>query len=453
MRQLIFFFARVQSATSLRFTRKKKKINCARGKSVNSKVTSMKEKLRELYRDSLFQNSLYLMLTTAVMALFGFGFWFLCARIFTPSDIGIATTLISAMTLISYVSLLGFNSTFVRVLPTSTNRNNEINTGLILCISSAIIFAIGYVLAVPLIAPKLGIIHEHIFYAIGFVALVALAAINLLTDSIFIAYRAAKYNFWINGIAMSSVKLFLPFVFIGLGAYGVFAASGIAASVAMVLSITFLILKFDYQPQLNIDIQTWRSVIHYSFSNYIANLLNIAPILILPLIVINHLGAAAAGYYYLAFTVANLLYAVIYSVTQSLFAEGSYADRSLTELAAKSLLAMGAVLIPGSIILFFAAPIFLNIYGASYAVEATGILQAFALAGPAVALYTIMNMFLRIKKQVYRLIAVNIVYVITMSGLALLWVDKGLAWIGYAWLIGSLVAGITGLILYRVSAK
>src|SRR3989338_3168449 len=127
----------------------------------------MKEKLRELYRDSLFQNSLYLMLTTGVMALFGFAFWFLCARIFTPSDIGIATTLISAMTLISYISLLGFNTTFVRVLPTSTNRNNEINTGLLLCIGSAIIFAIGYVLAVPFIAPKLGLIHENIFYSIG----------------------------------------------------------------------------------------------------------------------------------------------------------------------------------------------------------------------------------------------------------------------------------------------
>ena len=64
--------------------------------------------------DHLVQNSFFIMLSTATMGGLGFLFWVLNAHLFNPAQIGIATTLISAAALISYLSLLGFNSTFIR---------------------------------------------------------------------------------------------------------------------------------------------------------------------------------------------------------------------------------------------------------------------------------------------------------------------------------------------------
>lgn len=406
----------------------------------------VKEKLLSLHRDTLVRNSFYLMLSTGIMAALGFVFWFICARLFSAAQIGLATTLISAMTLISYVSLLGFNSTFIRVLPTSDRRSDEINTGLLLSILTAVIIAAGYAQLAPIIAPKLALVHKNFLYELGFIALVAFASINLLTDSIFIAYRAAKYNLLIDGVIMSSVKLSLPFAFIGLGAYGVFAAAGAAAAVAMALSITFLITKFDYTPRVRMKLSVLKGVMHYSFANYLANLLNIAPTLVLPIVVLDNLGPSSAGHYYLAFMVANILYTVVYSVSQSLFAEGSYADQKLPKLIRKSVAVTSAIIVPGTIALYFSANFLLEVFGKSYGVEATEILRALALAAPTVAIYILACVLLRISKKVYSLVVVNAVYFLTISSLAVVWAARGLAWVGYAWLAGNIVAGAVGLI-------
>lgn len=405
----------------------------------------MKDKLQQLHSDTLVRNSFYLMLSTGIMAVLGFVFWLISARIFSPEDIGIATTLISAMNLISYIGLLGFNSTLIRTLPTSKNRSTEMNTGLLLSTSAAIFIAGIYILLVPVIAPTLSLVHENPWYALGFILMTAFASVNLLTESIFIAFRAAKYNLFIDGIVMSSIKLALPFGFVGLGAYGLFASSGAAAAVALVLSVFYLIKRFGYRPKLSIDTSTLKGVIKYSFANYLANLLNIAPTLILPLIIINNLGAAAAGYYYLAFMVANLLYTVVYAVSQSLFAEGSYADRALRELMKRSSLVIAGIMIPGAAVIYFGASMLLMVYGSNYAAEAAPLLQVFAIAGPLVAIYTIANVLLRITKQTWAIIIVNIVYMVSIGGLAQLWAGHGLIWIGYAWLVGHILSSITAL--------
>jgi O-antigen/teichoic acid export membrane protein len=405
----------------------------------------VKEKLAQLHRDSLVRNSFYLMLSTGIMAVLGFAFWLIAARLFTPQEIGIATTLISAMTLISYIGLLGFNSTFIRVLPQSKTRSNDINTGLILSTSAAMLVAVVYILLVPVIAPSLSLIHDNLLYAAGFVLLVALSCVNLLTSSIFIAFRAAKYNLLIDGTIMSLVKLALPFAFVGLGAYGLFAAAGTGAAAALIASIFFLTTKFAYKPKLQIDKTTLKSVWQYSFSNYAANLLNIAPTLILPLVVLNHLGAAAAGYYYLGSMVANLLYTVVYAVSQSLFAEGSYADKGMRELLKRSTMVIAAIMVPAVTIIYFGASFMLGIYGQEYAKNATELLQLLALAGPMVAVYTIVNVLLRIVKLTKQIIVIDVIYLVVIAGLAELWADNGLAWVGYAWIIGNGLAGLAGL--------
>ena len=79
----------------------------------------MKTHIQTLFKNTLFRNSFYLMLATAVMAGFGFFFWLIVARMFSTANIGLATTLISVMNMIAMLSLVGFDVTFVRFLPNS----------------------------------------------------------------------------------------------------------------------------------------------------------------------------------------------------------------------------------------------------------------------------------------------------------------------------------------------
>jgi O-antigen/teichoic acid export membrane protein len=399
-----------------------------------------------LRSDSLFRNSFYLMVSTGVMAVLGFGFWWLCARLFSPTQIGLGTALISAMSLITYLSLLGFNSTFIRFLPKSERRNAKINTGLLLVFGAATVLAVGYVVALPTLAPKLAFVHDNLWYAAGFVLLAALAAINLLTDSVFIAYRAAKYNLLINSI-MSFTKLMLPLLAVGLGAYGIFLASGAAAFLALVLSLLFMIRDFGFSLKVNVSRSVIGQVMSFASANYVANCLNILPTLVLPLIIVNRLGAAEAGYFYLAFMVANLLFTVAYSVAQSLFAEGSYSEIELSGLVKRAVAILGAIMIPAALALALSAHWLLMVFGRGYSSSASGTLVVLALSALPLAVYTVAVVLLRVRRQNYSLIAMNVLFAALISGLAWLWAPRGLPWVAVAWLLGHLVAGGFGLIL------
>lgn len=386
------------------------------------------------------------MMTTVIMGLFGFFFWIICTHIYSPDQIGLGTTLISAMSLISYISLLGINTTFVRFLPNSQNRNNEINTGTLLVTGAATLIAIMYILMIPFITPKLDIVQQNLWYSALFVLIVVFATINSLTDSIFIAYRSAHFHLLTNGFISSSTKLLLPVLLAGLGAYGVFSSVGLASSIGVMAGFTILFFKFNYRPRLQIDIGVLRKVFRYSFTNYLTNLINIIPTLILPIIIIDRLGAAAAGYYYLAFMIINLLYTVSSSVSQSLFAEGSYAESVLYNLIKRSLVILVMIMVPAGVVLALFGPWVLNIFGKSYSAGGSDVIVILAIAAPAVAAFSLGNTILRIRHQMYSLFAISIVYTVTISTLTLLWVDNGLVWIATAWAIGNLVAGVCAFV-------
>jgi O-antigen/teichoic acid export membrane protein len=339
--------------------------------------------------------------------------------------------------------LLGFNSTFIRFLPTSNRRNDKINTGLILVLGTGFIMSAGYILLLPWLAPQLGMVTTHPLYVLGFVLLSAFGAANLLTDSVFIAYRSSVYNLIVYTLQSLS-KLVLPVIFVSLGAYGVFAASGTAAAVALGLSLFFMIRKFGYRPAPVVSRDIIHQVWEFSSGSYVANLLNIVPTLVLPLIIVNRLGAAQAGYFYLAFMLANLVYAVAYSVSQSLFAEGAYGEVAFGKLLLRATSFLMAIMIPVGLALAVAGPFVVGIFGKSYNTGAAGVIVVLALSAPAVAAYVLSCVVLRITKQILALVVTNLVYVVAVCGLAWLWADKGLAWIGVAWLAGNVMAAATG---------
>jgi len=401
--------------------------------------------------DPLMANSAYIMLSTASMGVLGFLFWILNARLFSATQIGLATALISATSMISYLSLLGLNSTFVRVLPTSDDRDAEISTGLLFVAGGAVVVSIAYVAALPLLAPELAFVQSAP-YAVSFVILTVASAINLVTDSIFIAYRSAKYNLLVDGVIQGSTKLALPLALVGLGAYGIFTASGLAAVLAVGFSVLFLVKNFGYRPRVALSRAAIRRVWSYSAANYFANVLNIVPILFLPLIVIDQRGAADAAYFFVAFQIANLLNSVSYAVSQSLFAEGSYGETPIGALALRSGLWQAVVMLPAAAALCVLAPVVLSLFGGGYRAHGVAALVVFAASAPGVAFNTWTTSLLRLTGQLKALIWSNLAYFVLICGLAVWWADLGLGWIAAAWLIGNLVSGVVGGIALLVGA-
>lgn len=406
--------------------------------------------LKTLRRDSLLHNSFFLILATGVVAGLGFVFWLIAARIFSPRDIGLATTLISVMNMIGLLSLFGFDVAFIRFLPTSKQRNKKISTGLCIVGGAAILFALGFLVITPSFAPSLLFIRDGVVAPIVFIFFCVCSALSLLTDAVFVAMRKAQYTFFV-GIINWCIRLALPFFLVHAGALGLFIAFGCSQMIACIVGIAVLIWKFDYRPYAAIHTDVLRHMGSYSIINYIGGILNLVPVTLLPIIILNRLGPDQAAFFYIAMLFGNLLYAIPWSITRALFAEGSHDTQTLVAGSIRSARLIGIFLIPAILVYVFAGDMILHLFGKQYSAESFAFLRILAVAGVAVSGYAVLGSFFRITKDPRWLILINGLYAATIIGLSYALLSHALVGIGIAWLCGNIVACIASVIALHVA--
>lgn len=415
----------------------------------------IKQSPSQLYRhfqtDPLFRNSIFLMLSTIVMSGLGFFFWLLNAHLFPTTQIGIATTLISVMSLISTVSLFGFNTVYIRYLASSHDPSSEVNTGLTLVTIVAALISTAFVLATPIISPDLSFLKSNFLYGSSFVFFMIVSALNMITDSVFIAGRVTQYNLLVNSV-MSIVKLLLPPFLFTFGGYGIFMAASFGALVDLLLSLYLIQKRFSYQLKIDINLMVVRRTFRYFLSNYISGILNILPPLILPILILNRLGSTMTAYYYIDLMIANLLYVVPFATSQSLFAEGSYNEEKLISHAKQAALINILLLVPASLILIIAGPLVLNIYGPRYLEGGAVLLQLFTLTGIFVATNYIYAAMFKVAKLKLAMILCSAFGTGVTLLLSFMFVGQGLPGIGVAWLFGNAASAAIAVLLYHSSA-
>ncbi|MDP4020679.1 MAG: hypothetical protein Q8P58_01365, partial [Candidatus Adlerbacteria bacterium] len=320
---------------------------------------------RRAYHNSLLLNSLYLMSGTLVVAGFGFFFWLINEQLYLTTEIGFATVLISVMNLISIFSLIGFNATFVRYLPTSDRPNDKLNTGILLVASTAAVLSSLFVLLAPLISPPIHTLLAAPLVAFLFILFCTLTSVSAVIDSVFLARRQTKFVLAIN-FTFSVCKILLPFLFIAWGAFGIFAAAATAQAIGLALGITLLVRYFNYQPRLAIHFDIVNLVWRYSASNYLASVISLIPVTILPIIIVNQLGAKPAAYYYIVMMIGNLLYTIPWATARALFAEGSNNDVLLDKHFRNSVISIASLITPSIVFLLIFGGYILRVFGEDY---------------------------------------------------------------------------------------
>lgn len=279
---------------------------------------------KNLLKQSLTANSIYLIIGTGASALLGFFFWIIVARSFISSEVGIATTMLSASSLLALLSLCGFDTVFVRYLPRNRKKRSDyINSGLWLSALISIFLSLLFCTLINLISPRLSFIDKSPLYITVFVMFTILSSWNVLTNAIFIAYRRSSLVL-VTNVIFSIIKICLPIIFHKGSSFDIFGVVFIALAIDIAMCIWLMIYYFDYKPRLKIYSNILRELKRYALSVYAASILNLLPDSILPIIVINRLGASAAAYFYIGFTIANLLYTIIFSTTQATIAEASH---------------------------------------------------------------------------------------------------------------------------------
>lgn len=408
----------------------------------------LKRKYKETIGDSLYRNSIYLMLSTIVMAVFGFIFWIVGARFFSTDQIGIATGIISSMGLITSFCGLGLGAGLIRYLPKSERKNEKINTVFSLITIFTIVTATVFLLGLGFFSPKLDFIKESLGLSFIFIFFMVVSSMSSLIETIFISYRNSKYVLVKNSI-FSVLKIFFLFLFVGLGAYGIFSSWMLGMFIGFVSVLLVLVYKFGYKPKFVFYDSIVKQIGAYSFGNYISGFIGGLPILVLPLIVLNELGATSSAYYYIAMMIAAVLFIITTATSNSLFAEGSHNERAIKDQIRKAYKIISALLIPGIILFLIFGKYILLVFGQNYSSGGSTLLGILVISGLFTALCGIYGTLLKIKKKIKGLIVVNLIGTVTTFALVYPFLGMGLTGIGIVWFAGEFTQAIASILWYN----
>lgn len=422
-------------------------------KKNNKENGFLKGKLEKVMGDSLYRNSLYLMFSSGVMAVFGFLFWLICARLFAAEDIGLATTIISVMGLIASFSVLGLNTGMIRYLPNSKNKNKIINTSFTVVALVTVIVSCIFLLGIKQFSPRLSFIEENIILSFAFILFMIVNSLGSMIESVFVAFRKAKFVLIKNSV-FSVLKLVMPFVIVAfgiMGAFGIYSAYMSAAFIGICTVLFILIFKFHYTPKFVFYDSVIVKMGRYSFGNYIAGFIGGLPLMLIPLLITNMIHPETTAYYYMAMMIASLLFVIPTATNNSLFAEGSHNQRSLKKNVIKSIWIITILLIPAILITILFGKYILLAFGKEYSAQGFNFLKMMAFSGILVSINSIYGSIFRVKKRINEIIVRSIIGTIVILGLSYLFISRGLELrgIAYAYIIGQAVVALFYWISYK----
>ena len=408
-------------------------------------MTVLKERIQEFFRISFYRNAVYLMLTSGAYALTGFFFWAVAAKLYPAEGVGFAAAAISAIGLLALLSTLGLDYGLIRFLPNSGEKTNEmLNSCFTLSGLVSVALAIIFLAGLSLWSPALLFVRQNPIFLIAFLVFTAVSTFRTFTERTFVAKRRADFAL-AQGIIFGLLR-FIPLVALApfFHTFGIFASWGIALGVAVAVGIPFLLprIQAGYHPVPAVNRQVIADMMRFSFTNYAANLFWAIPILGLPLMVVNLLGAESNAYFYIGWTLGYLLFSIPITISLSLFAEGSHNEAKLAGEVRRSLKFM-LLLIPVIIMVFLLGDKILLLFGKAYSENATELLRILAVSSIPVGLNHIYFTMRRVQKRMKGVVGLSaFIAVITMVLSYLLLPRMGILGVGVAWLIPQIMVAV-----------
>jgi O-antigen/teichoic acid export membrane protein len=404
----------------------------------------------EHIKSPLYRNSFFLMANTVVTSGLGFFFWMVVARFYTEAEVGWGSAIISAMSLLVLLSIPGFGAALIRFLPKAEKPQDMINSCLTISGIIAVALAVIFVAGLDIWSPALGFIKENVIFSAAFVFFVLALTLSGVIGSVFIASRRADFVLSKNAI-FSLLKIPLPILLVlFFHAFGIAASWGIATAVALAVALFLFVprVQKQYKPAPGLNLGVIGSMWRYSAGSYLAHLFEAAPALVLPIMVVNLLGAAQNAYFYVAWMIAALLSAIPTAVSQSLFAEGAHFEDKLWGNVGKSLKFVFLLLVPAVIVVLLVGKWLLLLFGEGYSINGLLLLRILCISSLFMGINRIYTSTLRVEDRMRELALVfGFITVATLLGSYFIMPETGMAGIGYVWLAAQGIVSI-----YAISA-
>jgi O-antigen/teichoic acid export membrane protein len=227
---------------------------------------------------------------------------------------------------------------------------------------------------------------------------------------------------------------------------GILLAVGMAYMFAVIFSIIIIRKIFNFR--FEIDPVFLKEIFPFSFMNYIGNLLNLLPMLIMPILILNLLNAEESARYFIIYAIAGLILIIPDAISLSFFVEGSQ-EKNLKQSMVYSLISIYVILIPLVIGIFYFGDELLNLFGESY-VPAFDLLKIFAISSFFVAIFNLFIPLQNIRLHVNNVIIFNFFRFALLLTLSYILIQYfGIMGIGFAWLITYIIL-VMGILIIEI---
>jgi len=404
------------------------------------------ERLKQLWGIPLYSNAFYLMVTGVLTNFLSFAFWIVVARFYSAADVGLASAVIAAMGLVAAFAHLGLGMGLIRFLPHSGEKANSlINTALTIGTLASILGVFIFITGLNFWSPALLFIRHSPIYLAAFVIFTIASVVSTLISEAFVGKRRSGFVVCQN-LVLSVLRLLLPILLATFfHSFGIFASWGSAMGVAFLLGMLLFLPRVQpgYRPFFTINRKIVKEIMHFSFANYLGNLLWGLPTSILPIMMLNLLDAESTAYFFIAWAIANAFGIISGAFSYSLLAEGSYDEKRLGSNAWRSLKVTFLILVPAVILLLAVADKLLLLFGSSYSENASTLLRILAIAIPPCAITNIYLAIKRVEKKLKVIVGVTAFVATATLGLTYFLLPiVGTNGAGFAWLG---IQGITAL--------
>jgi O-antigen/teichoic acid export membrane protein len=319
--------------------------------------------------------------TTVVTSLLGVAFWWLAAHDFSQDAVGVAAAAIGAMTLLGFIATLGLGTLLMGELPRrESGHRSLINAALALTALVGAVLGILFGLIAPLLSANFSPLDDGWLQLGTFAAGVALTALAFVLDQALIGLLYGALQLRRNTV-FSLVK------FVALIPIAAFVSTAGAAWIygawAAGIAISLLVLHRFYRERgddpLRPNFGQLNTMRGSAASHHAFNLALQIPALLLPVLVVGLVSAAANASFYIAWMISGLLVMIPVSLGTVLYPIGSREPERMTQgLRLTIAISFGAGLL-ANLVLLFAAPLILGVFGSTYADDGTTPLHILAL--------------------------------------------------------------------------
>jgi len=412
-------------------------------------------------------NSIALLASNHLTTVLGYLFWTVLARGVSASTIGMANTVLSAITLVAVLTATGFQPFLTRMLPGADSRERGGLCGTALVIS-AVVSGVGGVVGALLLP-------ERVHAAVGTGWLVGLLGAGAIASAVSSVINAAllgvrRADFSLLGSVLGSLsRLVTVAALLGLG---VMAASSDATAAHVILAIwvASLIVTSGLGGRLLIRATpgfrfrcgwVWLSRLRHGVAwDHLAMVSGQLSVLLLPILASALFPPAQVGYATIALMISGAFFAVSALVSNALLAHCADRPEHLRTEIGRAVRLIGALLLPPVVITCLLAPKVLGLFGADYTRYST-LLVLLLVATLPNTLTDIALASLRVQRRLVAVAAITVTgSAMTIGGSLLLWMlmpQWGITGAGVAALASSVIIPITLAVVFfyrnRVSAR